>query len=36
MVHTLIVLFLYVVLLLSPCLVAGSIDMDEEDANYPE
>jgi len=36
MVHTLIVLFLFVMLLVSPCIVASSIDMDEEDANYPE
>ena len=31
MVHTLFVLLLFVVLLVSPCLVAGSVDMDEEE-----
>jgi hypothetical protein len=36
MVHTLIVLALFVMLLVSPCLVAASIDMDEEDRNFPE
>jgi hypothetical protein len=36
MIHTLVVLFLFVVLFVSPCLVAGSIDLDEEEANHPE
>jgi hypothetical protein len=36
MVHTLIVLFLFVVLLVSPCLVAAGVDIETEDNNFPE
>lgn len=36
MVHTLIVFLLFVVLLVSPGLVAATVDIEEEDRNYPE
>ncbi|MBS1801245.1 MAG: hypothetical protein JSS95_15645 [Acidobacteria bacterium] len=36
MVHTLIVLLLFVALFVSPCLVAATVDLEEEENNYPE
>jgi hypothetical protein len=36
MVHTLIVIFLFFAMLVSPCVVASRIDMDEEEANSAE
>jgi hypothetical protein len=36
MVHTLIVLLLFVALLVSPCLVAASVDIEAEENNFPE
>ena len=36
MVHTLIVIFLFCMLLVAPCVVASSIDLEAEEANSLE
>lgn len=36
MIHTVIMIVLFLVLLVSPCVVASTINMEEEDANWRE